>query len=348
MNFIGKFIFSPMSSATRSSLVRDFLLRRGVDSDAADYAASIAEDDDLEVLREFIAEACPDAATSSALDDLLERCRSGAVDGKGEGTSPHPPAPQDPSVSTKDHHHLQVSPSALIRALELRSTKVEEEDEKEEDEDENARRRKSSNNDRSDDGDGEAAVPSSAVAAVDSLLELFPARGRDYLAHALRINGADVSDAAAWLSSSSSSSFAAVGISNGGDNNDDDNGESAWRAAREARRNRRAAERAADEAARTRLLEKFEAADVETSGESSSGRGRGGGAPVRLWGEEAGKKGGGGGKQQPQQRFRDGVAVTSKGEKYITIKEGEEWDGGSRGRVVLKGKRGAGGVKLAK
>jgi hypothetical protein len=61
------------------------------------------------------------------------------------------------------------------------------------------------------------------------------------------------------------------------------------------------------------------------------------------------KKGGGSSSKQPQQqRFRDGVAVTSKGEKYITIKEGEEWDGGSRGRVVLKGKRGAGGVKLAK
>ena len=67
---------------------------------------------------------------------------------------------------------------------------------------------------------------------------------------------------------------------------------------------------------------------------------------MRLWGE-----GGGGGSKaskQQQQRFRDGVAVTSKGEKYITIKEGEEWDGGSRGRIVLKGKRGAGGVKLAK
>lgn len=315
-----KYIFASMSAP----LVRDFLLRRGVDSDAAEYAASIADDDDFDrdALRDFIVEACPgDDASTDALDDLLvaiERCRSGGLDG-GKGNSPRPPPPpQDP---TKDQHHLQLSPSALLRALELRSTKVEEEEREEEDEDEKARRRKSSNDGYSSDDD-EAAGSS---AEVDSLLELFPGRGRDYLVQALRINS-DVSEAAAWLSSLSSSS--------------DDNGESAWRAAKEARRALRAAERAADEAARARLLEKFDATAVVASGESSSGRG----LPVRLWGEETGKKGGG----KQQQRFRDGVAVTSKGEKYITIKEGEEWDGGSRGRVVLKGKRGAGGVKLAK
>jgi len=34
--------------------------------------------------------------------------------------------------------------------------------------------------------------------------------------------------------------------------------------------------------------------------------------------------------------------VTAKGEKYVTEKSGQEWDGGSKGKVVTKGKRGKG------
>ena len=42
-------------------------------------------------------------------------------------------------------------------------------------------------------------------------------------------------------------------------------------------------------------------------------------------------------------RFRDNVAVSSNGEKFITIKNpAEDYDGGSRGRVKTKGKRGPG------
>lgn len=341
-------------------LVRNFLLARGVDSDAADYAASLAcvDDDDYdpEALREFVAEACPDA-TSDALDDLfasIERSSgSGGGDRRGgrgsSGSSPpRPPPPDDTSSSAaKDQQHLQVSPSALLRALELRSTKVEELEQLEEDEVGGAGRRRRKNTNDDDDSCSGGDEDEASALAVNSLLELFPARGRDYLAHALRINGGDASEAAAWLSGAATGDAAAAADDNG------DNGESAWRAAREERRRRRRAERAADEAARARLLEKFDATAVVTSGELGGGAGGGGrgGAPVRLWGEAGGKKGGGSSsssKQPQQQRFRDGVAVTSKGEKYITIKEGEEWDGGSRGRVVLKGKRGAGGVKLAK
>ncbi len=40
-------------------------------------------------------------------------------------------------------------------------------------------------------------------------------------------------------------------------------------------------------------------------------------------------------------RYRDGVVVSTKGEKYIVEKE-PEWDGGSRGKVKSKGKRGVG------
>jgi hypothetical protein len=43
-------------------------------------------------------------------------------------------------------------------------------------------------------------------------------------------------------------------------------------------------------------------------------------------------------------RFRDGAIVSTKGEKYIVEKTKEEWDGGSRGRVKSKGKRGVGWV----
>ena len=41
-------------------------------------------------------------------------------------------------------------------------------------------------------------------------------------------------------------------------------------------------------------------------------------------------------------RYRYGVPVTTNGAKYITESLKEEWDGGSRGRVKTKGKRGAG------
>jgi hypothetical protein len=36
------------------------------------------------------------------------------------------------------------------------------------------------------------------------------------------------------------------------------------------------------------------------------------------------------------------VAVSQKGEKFIVQTVGEEWDGGSRGKVFTKGKRGKG------
>jgi hypothetical protein len=41
-------------------------------------------------------------------------------------------------------------------------------------------------------------------------------------------------------------------------------------------------------------------------------------------------------------RYLDGQVVAHKGEKHIDVGEKEEWDGGSRGRVKTKGKRGPG------
>lgn len=43
-------------------------------------------------------------------------------------------------------------------------------------------------------------------------------------------------------------------------------------------------------------------------------------------------------------RYRDGVPVAARGEKFIVEQVGEEWDGGSRGKVKTKGKRGPGMV----
>ena len=47
---------------------------------------------------------------------------------------------------------------------------------------------------------------------------------------------------------------------------------------------------------------------------------------------------------QSQVRYRDGQVVTAKGEKYVVEKVGQDWDGGSKGKVFTKGKRGKGTV----
>lgn len=41
-------------------------------------------------------------------------------------------------------------------------------------------------------------------------------------------------------------------------------------------------------------------------------------------------------------RYHDGQVVSTKGEKYVVQKLTEDWDGGSRGKVYTKGKRGKG------
>ena len=43
-------------------------------------------------------------------------------------------------------------------------------------------------------------------------------------------------------------------------------------------------------------------------------------------------------------RYLDGQVVAYKGERKVTVSQPEEWDGGSRGRVKTKGKRGPGWV----
>lgn len=43
-----------------------------------------------------------------------------------------------------------------------------------------------------------------------------------------------------------------------------------------------------------------------------------------------------------QVRYYNGQIVSRRGEKFIAVEKQEEWDGGSRGKVKSKGKRGIG------
>ena len=50
----------------------------------------------------------------------------------------------------------------------------------------------------------------------------------------------------------------------------------------------------------------------------------------------------------PKTKYLEGQAVSTKGnDKFIVVDAKEEWDGGSRGRVKTKGKRGPGGVSIS-
>jgi hypothetical protein len=41
-------------------------------------------------------------------------------------------------------------------------------------------------------------------------------------------------------------------------------------------------------------------------------------------------------------RYRDDRLVSTRGEKFIVEQVGQDWDGGSKGKVYTKGKRGKG------
>jgi hypothetical protein len=69
-----------------------------------------------------------------------------------------------------------------------------------------------------------------------------------------------------------------------------------------------------------------------STGSNNNKKSQGLGAPVFAKGEES------------KVRFRDGQPVAFKGEKYLVEDLTPAWDGGSRGRVKTKGKRGPGFV----
>ncbi|GBF90875.1 hypothetical protein Rsub_03729 [Raphidocelis subcapitata] len=169
-----------------------------------------------------------------------------------------------------------------------------------------------------EDSDLENADPG----ALAALWELSNGAASDgFLAHVLvrRCSG-DVEAAAGWLIEQ-----------------DVEAEEQAWQRAREEARE--AAQLAALERQRSKaaVLNRFDLRPV--SGPAEGGKKE---RPLEAW--TAGKQ-----QQQqqqpgkPQVRYREGVAVTSRGEKYV-VERPPDWDGGSRGKVYTKGKRGKGFV----
>jgi hypothetical protein len=93
-----------------------------------------------------------------------------------------------------------------------------------------------------------------------------------------------------------------------------------------------------DEELRRSIVAKFHLESIPNGG----GKGGGGGGKAKsmlaAWGPQNNTNTGTGAQKL---RYRDGVVVATKGEKFIIEKE-PEWDGGSRGKVKSKGKRGVG------
>jgi hypothetical protein len=168
--------------------------------------------------------------------------------------------------------------------------------------------------------EGEDAPPPASAAEADALrfLEpMSPGTPRGFLLEALlraRCAGAAAA-AAAWL-------VDAIAAGELGDAVD------AWAAAGAARAAARAAA-AAERAAERRAVAARFRLQAEPSGGAAAPR------RVAAWAPPAGTH------AAPKVRYRDGAIATTKGEKVV-IEKSPEWDGGSKGRVKSKGKRGVG------
>jgi hypothetical protein len=90
-------------------------------------------------------------------------------------------------------------------------------------------------------------------------------------------------------------------------------------------------------ALRALIVNRYDLQAVRQGGSSGGATGK-----VLMWGEQQQQKAGGG--KAAAVRYHNGQVVSTRGEKYIVEKTKEEWDGGSRGRVKTKGKRGPGYV----
>jgi len=111
--------------------------------------------------------------------------------------------------------------------------------------------------------------------------------------------------------------------------------ESSWRQQQQEGRDDALRSRRERQKTKQAILARF---DLQAVKEPTDGRAKE--RPLEAWAT---------GKQQKQQkpagkiRYRDGVIVSSSGEKYV-IQKPPEFDGGSRGKVYTKGKRGKGFV----
>lgn len=183
-----------------------------------------------------------------------------------------------------------------------------------------------------DDGQGERED----AAAVDALADLIPtdrADARRFAAHVLRERCSGDADVAGEyllsLGDGDGGLAAAVDV---------------WLRMVRAREEAAAREASARERDRQATLERFAWRPESTSGGGGgNGGGGGGGGAGKPPPEAKNKRDGAGDKgSAPRVRYLEGAAVTTKGEKYVVVSQKEEWDGGSRGKVKTKGKRGVG------
>ncbi|PSC73823.1 hypothetical protein C2E20_3197 [Micractinium conductrix] len=172
----------------------------------------------------------------------------------------------------------------------------------------------------SSDSEEQALLTPQTAAAVATLRELcaLPDASDAWLAHVLSSRGGgDVEAAAAWMLECPDLAAA----------------QAAWQAEAQARR----AER---ERSKKAIVSRFQLQAVPDGGSAPPGKGRP--PPLQAWGQAAGGGGGRGG-EGSKVRYRDGMVATRAGQKYVVGKD-EDWDGGSRGKVYTKGKRGKGFV----
>eukprot|EP00887_Chlorella_sp_A99_P000513 scaffold17.g513.t1 len=173
----------------------------------------------------------------------------------------------------------------------------------------------------------EQATPDEA-AAVEMLCAVCPLPEPDngFLLHILRLHGGGdaAAAAAAWLLDGCVDLGAA---------------QAAWQRQARERKERAAREAAKQEELRRRIVGRFQLEAVPTGGGGRAGKQQQQ-QQLKAWQPAEGAKGGG--QAAGRVRYLDGQVVTGKGEKYVVVKSGDEWDGGSRGKVYSKGKRGKG------
>ncbi|KAL4854494.1 hypothetical protein ACK3TF_004841 [Chlorella vulgaris] len=154
--------------------------------------------------------------------------------------------------------------------------------------------------------------------AVSSLRDMFGALDDGFLAHVLASKGGgSLQEAATWMLECEDLPAA----------------QEAWQHSLQRAQDEQQQEAVAQAQAKKLIVQRFLLQPVPNG---SDGDGKGRPPPLKAWGA------GSSGESKCKARYREGAVVTSRGEKYIIEKQGEEWDGGSRGKVVSKGKRGKG------
>ncbi|KAK9808831.1 hypothetical protein WJX72_004560 [[Myrmecia] bisecta] len=153
---------------------------------------------------------------------------------------------------------------------------------------------------------------------LDTLQELCPESIlRPFLSHVLRERSdCDVQKAAQWLVECE----------------DVEQRQEQWLAAQRRVQEEKEATSRAEQASRKHLLAKY----MLQSYSSAAGPKKSA-APLTAWSSDNAN-------QQHKARYRDGKLVTTRGDKFVIEDLSTSWDGGSKGKVVTKGKRGKGYV----